>query len=80
MIQLLLSTFLLISALWAGPLLVNRFTEPENNSKISKIYYVSIISIYLTLLFSNEFYLTTYLGWAASTILLYDYIKKLVNF
>jgi hypothetical protein len=76
MIQFLLLTFLLVSALWVRPLLVNRFIEPENNHQISKIYYVNILSIYLTLLFSDEFYITTYLGWAASIILVYGYIKK----
>ena len=76
MIQFLLLTFLLVSALWVRPLLVNRFTQPENNHQISKIYYVNIISIYLTFLFSDEFYFTTYFGWAASIILVYGYVKK----
>ena len=75
MFQFLLLTFLLVSALWVRPLLVNRFIEPENHEPLTKIYYVNILSIYLTLLFSDEFYITTYLGWAASIILFYGYIK-----
>jgi len=76
MIQFLLLTFLLGFAFWIRPKIINRFIQPENNHQISKIYYVNIISIYLTLLFSDEFYFTTYLGWAASIILVYSYIKK----
>ena len=76
MIPFLLLTFLLGFALWVRPLLINRFIQPENNQQISKVYYVNIISIYLTLLFSDEFYITTYLGWAASIILVYSYLKK----
>jgi hypothetical protein len=78
MIHFLLLTFLLASAFWVRPLLINRFAQPENNHHLTKIYYVNIISIYLTFLFSDEFYFTTYIGWAASIILVYGYLKNIL--
>ena len=78
MIHFLLLTFLLASAFCVRPLLINRFSQPENNHHLTKIYNVNIISIYLTFLFSDEFYFTTYIGWAASIILVYGYLKNIL--
>lgn len=80
-------TFLIISLLLFGairyyPRIEQRFIDPSLRLRFRQIYYLNVIAVYLTLLFSDSFYITHYLGWVSSILLVYGYfplIRELVN-
>jgi hypothetical protein len=76
MYDFLFLTFLLFVGLGCRSLIINNTTPIENRQTVSRLYSLNIVAIYLTLMISDRFYLTTYLGWVATIILVYGYFTK----
>ena len=69
-------TLLLFLSIGFRSILINNTVQPENRVVVSKIYSASTMALYLTFLFSEGFYLTTYFGWIATIILVAGYLES----
>ena len=73
MLTFLILTLLLFCGIRYYPRIEQRFVDPSMRVRFRQLYYLNVIAVYLTLLFSGSFYITHYLGWVSSILLVYGY-------
>jgi hypothetical protein len=78
MIHFLLFTFLLFCGFGIRSYVINNTASSENRQFVSNIYTINLIAIYLTFIFSDNFYIMNYLGWISTVILISGYIRDYV--
>jgi hypothetical protein len=76
MLNFLLFTCLLFVGVGLRPTIINLISSSEHRRIISKIYIMNLIALYFTFIFSDSFYITSYLGWIASVMILDGYINS----
>ena len=69
-------TLLLFLSIGFRSIIINNTVQAENRTIVAKIYSASTMALYLTYLFSDGFYLTTYFGWMATIILIAGYLES----
>jgi hypothetical protein len=75
MLFFILFTFLLFLGIRIRPFILKLISNTEHRSTISKIYIMNLIALYFTFIFSDSFYITNYIGWIATVMILDGYIN-----
>jgi hypothetical protein len=77
MLTFLILSLFLFGAIRQYPSLEQRFVDPSIRVLARQLYYLNILSVYLTVLISGSFYIMHYLGWLSSILLIYGYFPCL---
>ncbi len=77
MITFTMLSLLLFVGIWYYPTLERRAVPIEMQPRVKKLYYLTVFSLYLTLLFSDSFYITHFLGWASFLVLMHGYFPTI---